>query len=268
MVKQLPVPVFCINLDRRPERWQLFSEQPGVKGVDIIRFPAVDGKSLSLQDSRISPETRIRILSKTRRSHAEINTLGAIGCTLSHLSVWKRFQTEYRDSEFCIVLEDDAQIPQGLFLAVNRLLPTLPVSLDIWCLGYNLRNDSSVQFQGPWSIPLSFWGTSAYVLRKSAIPRLQEQLLPIECHLDQYLCTQQILGRVRIAIHANIHLANLPSGTDIQLERCSLCNLPDNIEKEGLVITPKLLVYGLFAYAFGMTLFLGLQRNGGYPSSS
>ena len=259
------IPVFCINLDRRPERWNIFSSQPEVKKRVVHRHSATDGLTLSIQDSRISPETRRRILTKRRRAHSEINTIGAIGCTLSHLAVWERFQKEYPDAPFAIVLEDDAALPEGIFSFIMKNVQTLPTEADIWILGYRTYKTELHPLSSPhppWLSPTSFWGTSAYVIRKSSISRVKEEIFPIESHLDHYFCSQQALGRLRLVVHPSLRLANLNSGTDIQIESCDLCGLPDSFEEEGLAVTNKYMVYGLFAYAFAVTLFLGLTRNG------
>ena len=44
----LQLPMFCINLDRRPDRWQSFQSHPGVRrlGSQIKRWSAVDGKNI------------------------------------------------------------------------------------------------------------------------------------------------------------------------------------------------------------------------------
>lgn len=262
---KLSIPVFCINLDRRPERWNFFSKQAGLEGISVIRHSATDGQMLSIQDSRISPETRRRIVSKQRRAHGEINTIGAIGCTLSHVAVWDRFLKDYPDAEFALVFEDDAAIPKGALAFVEKLAPQLPKEADLWILGYKPYKTELQPLpnqQGPWLSPTSFWGTSAYLIRKSAISRVKEEIFPIESHLDRYVCSQQALGRLRLVVHPSLRLANLDSGTDIQLERCDLCGLPDVFSDEGLAVTNKYMVYGLFAYAFAITLFLGLTRNG------
>ena len=109
------IPVFCINLDKRPERFKKFSAQPGAKALltNIQRFSAIDGATIDpLKSDKIALQTKYNILHKTRRSHGEINTLGAIGCSLSHYGVWQKFLEGKAD--YCLVLEDDADVPVDL----------------------------------------------------------------------------------------------------------------------------------------------------------
>ena len=54
------LPCFVINLDRRPDRWKRFIEQPAIRHVpNVERMPGIDAQNLDLlHDSRISLQTR------------------------------------------------------------------------------------------------------------------------------------------------------------------------------------------------------------------
>src|ERR1044071_5860910 len=77
----------CINLDRRPERWQRMQAQlarHGIHGVE--RFPAVDGNSVT-------------------KPTGWIHTAGAYGCLLSHLEVIREARRSNTPS--VLIFEDD-----------------------------------------------------------------------------------------------------------------------------------------------------------------
>ena len=182
-------PIVCINLAKRPDRWNQFSTQPGLPS-SLKRFPAVDGRALSIaEDTRISPETRLRIQIKKRRSHGEINTPGAIGCSLSHYSIW----TQLTDSPFTLICEDDTRLSPFFLKLVESYLPTLPESADLWILSWRTftAQTHGKPFAGPWQTPPPFWGTNCYLLRKSSVPKLTANFFPIESHLDRYFQTLQ-----------------------------------------------------------------------------
>ena len=254
------IPVFCINLDRRPERYDLFTKQRGVAELKIQRVSAVDGTKINpVKSPYISNQTKINILHKTRRSHGEIDTIGAIGCSLSHYSVWKRFLET--DSAYCLVLEDDAQIRSGLAELVKEASVSAPV-FDVWLLSYKLYDKTLLPVPaGPspkgWKSPVNFWGTSAYIVSRAGAKRLMEDFFPIECHLDKYMCLKQLLGKLQIVVHPTFKTYTLPYGTDIQLNKCSLCNYPDDFN-HGILVKKYMLVapitYGLIiTLLFGMT---------------
>jgi len=121
---------FCINLDRRPARWETMKvtfEQLGIQAVE--RLAAVDGESISV------PE-RLKHLRPVDYA-----------CTLSHLTAVRRAQE--LGSSAVLILEDDCffdplfvekfphfmvQVPDDwdmLFLGGYHFEPPLPVSDNI-----------------------------------------------------------------------------------------------------------------------------------------
>ena len=77
----------CINLDRRPRRWQQMQAEFARHGIDgVQRFSAVDGTAISLP---------------LHWTH----TAGAFGCLLSHLRAVE--EARARDLESMLIFEDD-----------------------------------------------------------------------------------------------------------------------------------------------------------------
>jgi GR25 family glycosyltransferase involved in LPS biosynthesis len=253
------IPVFCINLDRRPERYELFTKQRGVAELNIQRVSAIDGAKINpVKSPYISNQTKINILHNTRRAHGEIDTIGAIGCSLSHYSVWKKFlETDSSHASHCLVLEDDAQVKSGLAELVKEASVSAP-EFDVWLLSYKLY-DKTLLPSGhkAWKSPVNFWGTSAYIVSRAGAKRLMEDFFPIECHLDRYMCLKQLLGKLRIIVHAEFKTYTLPYGTDIQLNKCSLCNYPDDFN-DGMLVKKYMLVAPI-TYGLIITLLFGMS---------
>jgi glycosyl transferase family 25 len=104
------IPAFCITLDRRLDRWKRFQDQPGIQGLNVKRFLGVDGKKLDyMNDSRITLLTKRNIDTNTRRSMEELDSVGGVGCALSHIAVWQWMVDN--NQEVCLVFEDDAVVP-------------------------------------------------------------------------------------------------------------------------------------------------------------
>jgi GR25 family glycosyltransferase involved in LPS biosynthesis len=242
------IPIYCINLERRKDRWSIFSLQPGVQTVSIKKIKAVDGKTLDIRNnSQISLLTKLNILQSTRRTHREINTPGAVGCTLSHVEVWKQFLDS--KNEQCIVLEDDASIPLH-FLEKVESCGTLPEGTDIWILSPKLRTPFT-QLDGSWKIPGEFWGTSSYILTRKGAETLLKYVFPIECHLDYFFYCLHRLDKLNIVINQNLLLGVLGTGTDIQDGKCDLCNLPDSLKEYYIVKKEKIgVTIGIFSVVF------------------
>ena len=62
----LDIPAYCINLDKRTDRWAKFSEQPAVREMsNMKRFSAVDGSKINIFDNElISTKTVYNITNK------------------------------------------------------------------------------------------------------------------------------------------------------------------------------------------------------------
>ena len=113
------IPSYCITLERRPDRWRRFQDQSGINGLDLKKFNGVDGKTLDIKnDERVSIYTKRNILSKSRRSHEELDSAGGVGCALSHIAIWQWMVDN--NQEVCLIFEDDAIIPPDFTNKVNK----------------------------------------------------------------------------------------------------------------------------------------------------
>lgn len=259
MIDITKIPIYCINLDKRPERYSAFSSQPGVQELKPKRFSAIDGSKISLNSPDISNQTKYNILHKTRRAHGQIDTLGAIGCSLSHYSIWKEFLRG--DDLYCFVLEDDAQVPVGLANQI-KLATMSPHEFDVWALSYKLYNKTLNDTENQsWKSPVYFWGTSAYIISRKGATELIDQFFPIECHLDNYMCLKNSFGKIRLYVNEHVRMYTLPYGTDIQLNTCNLCNYPDKID--GIVVKRGVAAAaaGSVLYSIIITIFLVIQNS-------
>lgn len=108
------IPVFVINLQSSPERFQYAEQQLLALGIQPIRFNAVYGKELTLQEIDAcydKPANKQRF----RRSLS----LGEIGCYLSHRGIWQLMLAQ--NIEMAIVLEDDIDIDARLPDAIRQI---------------------------------------------------------------------------------------------------------------------------------------------------
>jgi GR25 family glycosyltransferase involved in LPS biosynthesis len=164
-----------INLDSRPDRWKRLSS------LGIERFPAIVAKS---------PQVSLRTLAtfSNRRSHEALSGLGAVGCALSHIQVWKDFLET--DKELCAVFEDDITLfDTAAYMHAARTMPG-----DVRLLGWlghihpvwgNYDQKQSCVI--PWPASCGFMGAHAYVLTRHAAKCLVGTALPLEMQVDYYL---------------------------------------------------------------------------------
>lgn len=90
-------PIYCINLDDQPERWEYMEDQFKYWGIENYeRISAYDGREDDLSD----------IISGR---YPDLMSSGEIGCTTSHLKAIKHWY-ETSDSPYAIMMEDDCNL--------------------------------------------------------------------------------------------------------------------------------------------------------------
>ena len=95
-------PLYCINLDGQPERWQYMEDQFKYWEIEnYTRISAYDGR-----------EDDLGSILKGR--YPDNMTSGEIGCTTSHLKAIKHFYEE-TDEPYAIIMEDDCCLDLARF---------------------------------------------------------------------------------------------------------------------------------------------------------
>ena len=108
------IPVFVINLDSSPERYQHAEQQLQALGIGAQRFRGVYGKDLSAAEVDACYDKAAN-LQHFRRSLSP----GEIGCYLSHRGVWQQMVDQH--IEVAIVLEDDIEVDPRLPQAIGQV---------------------------------------------------------------------------------------------------------------------------------------------------
>lgn len=114
----------CINLDRRPDRWQRMQLKFDRHGIHSVRrFPALDGDNVNLPASWI-------------------HTSGAYGCLLSHLQVVREARRLGVSS--VLIFEDDVVFDDRLQEKFSTYIEQLPPDWDMLFFGA-LHKDEPVK---------------------------------------------------------------------------------------------------------------------------
>ncbi len=237
------VPAYCITLDRRPDRWQRFMSQTVAAGLQVKRWSAVDGQTINVEtDERISVFTKRNIIEKTRRSHEELDSIGGIGCALSHISLWKKL-IDSKD-EYMLIMEDDAAVPADFVEKANRLLESSailqnPAAWDVWMLGGAWKAEQvdidnyKVHSQYEPLMPLGkFYLIHAYVINRKAAATFLEHCFPIQAHIDHYMSMCARFSNLKVVGSPLLKIRQNGQTSDIQMKaRCEICDVPSNIQK-------------------------------------
>lgn len=160
--------IYCINLDRRPDRWQECLEEFSIHNLEVSRFSGVDAKNIPEITENVNKTPDLDI--------------GYIGCCRSHRLI---IESAKRDNfENILILEDDVKFDDSLNEVFSEFIQEVPDDWDILFLGANHA------LNNPWQrapiikisehvYKLSFcYATHAYAVRKKAYDKIIECLLP------------------------------------------------------------------------------------------
>lgn len=156
----------CINLDRRPDRWEAFYRTCPMPGVE--RFPAIDGR-------KVRPPVWWK------------QGGGAWGCLLSHIRILEQALMDGMDQrgEVLLILEDDALFPDDFEERTTRFLEALPRDWDQIYLGgqhRGLRAHPPQRINAEVVRPHMVNRTQAYAVRGKFIRTLYQHLCDWPAH--------------------------------------------------------------------------------------
>jgi GR25 family glycosyltransferase involved in LPS biosynthesis len=233
------MPAYVINMKERADRWKRFVSQPVVAHMKRLkRSIAINGKKMNYKsDRRISLRTRLNIKRCYRRSHYEIATLGAVGCSLSHIDVWKKFLRS--GAKLCYVIEDDAILTESALDTINKLMPSLPNKWGVWLLGsYHPNKVYQPIEKKPWNRIYGFTASHSYIITREAAKVFLKEALPIEMHIDHFMCTVSIVRDIPIIEHPDVQIeffrqVSTPRTADSNTSQhkkkgCLTCKIPDD----------------------------------------
>ena len=176
--------IYCINLDRRTDRWQ--ASKKLLKDFKVQRVSAIDGKKLKNIDTNIIAKK----WDTTENAKWDVNTKpglikrltpGEIGCALSHYNIWKK------QEPYSIVLEDDIKLNKNFtkakFEKCVKYVTDHP-QVDILYLGG--IDVSKKQAQGHIDKAQFIFCTYAYIITKKGMQRLLDAL-PIKGPVDLFM---------------------------------------------------------------------------------
>jgi glycosyl transferase family 25 len=255
------IPAFCINMDKRKDRWFQFSAQKGIDNLPKLkRFPAVNGAELDiLNDTRIPLITKHNIMYKTRRSHEELNTKGGIGCALSHIGIWE-WQVQ-NNVPVVLILEDDVKITPDLVPTMNKTIAESPIlqnpgQWDFLNLANTRSKTTLIEPQSGLSTMDAFIGMQCYFITlRGAKKFLKEAPYSLHLHIDIWIAFYKKVYGLDILCLSEFVVRQRASKTDIQdMEGCALCNVTNDFPKtHRLISVEEFWLLRAMELAFGLT---------------
>jgi GR25 family glycosyltransferase involved in LPS biosynthesis len=256
---------FCINLDRRKERWDRMMAQSEIKRIpNLKRFSAVDGSTIAITtDPRVSTLCRFNIQKHTRRSHDMLDSIGGVGCALSHITLWQNLVKSH-DNVF-LVVEDDLVLQPGDWSRIRQLYEQNEWLHDsnnwgIWSIG-NIRCRAGPNKPYPdenkkenkWLECKEFVGFNSYFISRSGAEKLLKECFPIQHHIDWFAgFYAQTHPDFKIVFNKSLNLDQDEAfaGKDLSDIRtkdvCHICDLPSDIEISHMIFKKETFSTGVF----------------------
>lgn len=249
------IPAYCISLDRRPDRWAAFKATAEIAGLPVQRFSAVDAKAFGDEIHRhpkISLLTAHNLYRQTRRSHYEIDAPGAVGASLSHFRVWETLLSS--GAPYCLVFEDDCEIPADFVERLQKIMGTLPADWDLVQFQrtqFTYGSNGCVPLEGsaPWQLCTSLMGAYAYMISRAGAEKLLARAYPIELHVDAYMAFMCRMGHVQMIWHPLIDIPFPEKDSDITHGSQDILGLPTDMARYGIVALDTKSLVGLMSMA-------------------
>lgn len=175
---------FLINLDRDVDRLAAADAQLKRLGIAYERVPAVSGKDLSRDEIR-----RNVARTRARWANGSMYTLGQIGCTLSHSSVYRRMVED--NVPVALVMEDDVTLSDDAPRVIAFVEAAIDCQKPQWVLLSDHSRGHAAEVQASDETPhLERIGydycTEAYVITLAAAKEILRVNSPMVVMCDSY----------------------------------------------------------------------------------
>eukprot|EP00929_Paragymnodinium_shiwhaense_P096665 TRINITY_DN58344_c0_g1_i1.p1 TRINITY_DN58344_c0_g1~~TRINITY_DN58344_c0_g1_i1.p1 ORF type:complete len:398 (+),score=63.38 TRINITY_DN58344_c0_g1_i1:72-1196(+) len=195
--------VYCINLDRRPERWNFMQKQFAALGLPARRFAAVDGRQVDItalaQGGLVSPKALPRFFMPDALKLFGCDlTPGGLGCALSHMQVWRHIveSDENSDGGMFLVVEDDCLFSAEFSEAtLQDRIQQVPSDWQMIFLGGQdlLQRQSELQVApGVRRLYHGFRETTAYLINVPGCKACLEVSVPLTWQIDTHLTENEV----------------------------------------------------------------------------
>jgi hypothetical protein len=185
---------------------------------DVRWFQAVDGRKFDPRKLREDGLITIRAfddLMAGRREHPGLTTLGAVGCTMSHFSLWKKCVDE--NLPFIGILEPDGRFVKDKLSSedVKNIQKVLrkPKSIFLSPISKISRQDHRVHF----------FGLHFYICSRDACSELIDGAFPMEVQTDWWVGHLATMGKINVEGYKINQQLSHPSSIQTM---CFTCILP------------------------------------------
>lgn len=196
--------IYCVNLDRRPERWSFMQDQFRLSRMPVRRWPAVDGTRIDVpklvEVGLIAQKALSRYMIPTEYKLFGVDlTDGGIGCALSHMQIWKDIiecHGNKGDDACFLVLEDDCKFASSFSEEeLFERVANVPRDWEIIFLGGQdlMRKQAALEVApGVRRLYRGFRETTAYLITVDGCKACLEVCTPLSWQFDTHLTENEV----------------------------------------------------------------------------
>lgn len=222
------IPVFVINLDQHKCKYEKSNKILKNNGfTNIHRISAVNGSKLKNYSKITTLHTQFLLNEPSYRcSHQQLNTLGAIGCYLSHIKCWREMIKKGYSSIF--IFEDDLELVPNFSEKMTKIMENMPDDCDLLSFGY-IKLLKQHKFQNIIeSVKSKYLGTQGYYITKQGAEKLLQHIFPIEIQIDGYISLMNYFNYINVYFtDKTLVNQNNMNGSSINYIDCYKCYLPN-----------------------------------------
>jgi GR25 family glycosyltransferase involved in LPS biosynthesis len=213
---------YFINLDkntiRRHHTVAQIDNTDLLPEIEVNRFSAINGKSIELS-KYLKPETvdEINVVEVNgKRTHHHQLTRGAVGCFLSHFTLYKQLLKDSEYGEY-LIMEDDITISKNLKWHIYHSLSQVPEDWDMILYGYVRMNSTKIPNRSVEKVN-HFWGTQGYLINRRGAEKIVMELdeTSIDGQIDSYLSRMIKQNKLNVYVYKKVIYGNSME-TDIQI---------------------------------------------------
>jgi len=179
--------VYCINLEDNKDRFLLVDSMAKKSDLSLTRFEAKDTRGVKFlqHKSLIHPIAYNKlyktIINKTRKKDEDL-TPGAVGCYLSHMSLYK--EALNKGEKTILVFEDDTQIPVNFKSLFLEKIKNLPEDWDMFLLGWWSTSKKNKKISKDVVHVKGFILMHAYIINNIGMQKMLSVGMPIKKQID------------------------------------------------------------------------------------
>ena len=254
------LPLICLNLKRRQDRWNEFQSQPGLRQFPPVkRFEALDGTQMDiLNDPQLSISARRNLMTGVRRSHHEIVSKNSVAIYHTHVAAW-RYLLE-SDAPALVIMEDDLQIDPDSYTKLKTLMSHPIIQSGDWdIVNPGAYVKERVDIDDTLSKYTYAYLFHCYIVSRRGAQRLLERPYPIEVHVDHYAALLAQMGELTMYGPCIRIFNQRNSASDNRDGSCQTCNIPTNANDNGKYVwNNRLRIYQLEESLLAIGLVLGV----------